>query len=211
METRPQAKNPQAKNPQAKKKPQVKETPQERTDTPEAAPPRRATAPEHVQTVAMSDSPAAEEGPAGSTTDRLRIYVDADVLFAGASSPSSYSASQVLLTLSEITLIEGITSELAVEECRRNLEAKLPKATEAFGRLVRQALATREPPSREELRPHMGRADWKDLPHLVSARQAGCRYLTTYNVDDYRPGHPEVQVIRPGALVRRVRERLSTL
>jgi hypothetical protein len=43
------------------------------------------------------------------------------------------------------------------------------------------------------------------------ALQEGCRYLTTYNVEDYEPGHSEVQVVRPGRLVRRAREELSSL
>ena len=160
----------------------------------------------------MSDDPTSKKGKQESPGhDQLRIYVDADVLFAGASSPSDFSASQVLLTLSEITLVKGITSSLAVDECQRNLEAKLPEATGDFNRLVRRALSVWEAPPREELLPYVGRADWKDLPHLVSAFRADCRYLTTYNIEDYKPGHSDVEVVRPGALVRRVREKLSTL
>ena len=37
-----------------------------------------------------------------------RVFVDADVLFAGSASPSEHSASLVVLRLAEITLIEGI-------------------------------------------------------------------------------------------------------
>jgi len=141
----------------------------------------------------------------------LRVYFDADVLFAGATSPSDHSASQVLLTLSEITLIEGRTSELAVTECRRNLEAKLPSATGDFERLVGRAVSVVDAPVREVLLPHVDRADWTDLPPLVAAIEQDCPYLTTYNVGDYEPGHPEVEVLRPGELVRRVRGRLSSL
>jgi len=146
------------------------------------------------------------EGPSS-----LRVYFDADVLFAGATSPSEHSASQVLLTLSEITLVEGRSSELAVTECRRNLAAKLPSATGDFERLVGRALSVVDAPNRETLLPHVDRADWTDLPHLVSALEQDCSYLTTYNVGDYEPGHPEVDVLRPGALVRRAREQLSSL
>ena len=141
----------------------------------------------------------------------LRVYFDADVLFAGAASPSDHSASQVLLTLSEITLIEGITSEFAVDECRRNLEAKLRSATSDFERLVGRALSIVDAPNRQRLLPHTDRADWKDLPHLVAALEHDCAYLTTFNVEDYEPGHPELKVLRPGALVQRVREQLSSL
>jgi hypothetical protein len=139
----------------------------------------------------------------------LWVYFDADVLFAGATSPSEHSASQVLLTLSEITLVEGRISELAVTECRRNLAAKLPSATGDFERLVGRALSVVDAPNRETLLPHVDRADWADLPHLVSALEQDCSYLATYNVGGYEPGHPQVDVLRPGALVRRVREQLS--
>jgi hypothetical protein len=117
----------------------------------------------------------------------------------------------VLLTLSEITLVEGITSEIAVEECRRNLRAKLPGALDDFEHLVGRAPTVRESPGQESLILHEGRADWKDLPNLVSALEANCQYQTTNNVEDYEPGHPDVQALRPGTLVRRVRERLSSL
>ena len=92
-----------------------------------------------------------------------------------------------------------------------DLFQKLPGATDTFKRLVRWSLSVEEPPSRKALLPYTDLADWKDLPHLVSAFQGDCRYLTTYNLDDYRPGPPDLEVVRPGALVRRVREQLSTL
>ena len=158
----------------------------------------------------MNSGPTSSSEPDGGR-DQLRVYFDADVLFAGAASPSDYSASQVLLTLSEITLIEGITTEPAVEEGRRNLEAKLPDATANFQRLTRRALTIREAPSRDALLSYVGRAEWKDLPHLVGALRAECQYLATYNVGDYKPGVSEVVAIQPGSLVRRVRDHLSAL
>jgi hypothetical protein len=150
----------------------------------------------------MSDDPALGDDDPDPGGRRLRVYIDADVLFAGASSTADHSASQVLLTLSEVTLLEGLTSELAVAECRRNLQAKMPAATGDFDRLVQRALSVREAPGREDLLPHVGRADWKDLPHLVSSLHAECRYLATYNVSDYQPGHADIEVVRPGVSVR---------
>ena len=38
---------------------------------------------------------------------KLRVFVDADVLFAGAASPNSESASLVVLRLAEMTLIDA--------------------------------------------------------------------------------------------------------
>ena len=104
-----------------------------------------------------------------------------------------------------------VVSKFAVDECRRNLAAKLPSATGDFERLVGRALSIVDTPARQGLLPHTDRADWKDLPHLVAALEQDCAYLTTYNVDDYEPGHPEIEVFRPGGLVRRVRRRLSSL
>ena len=52
---------------------------------------------------------------------KLRIFLDADVIFAGSASPSRYSASNVVLLMSEITLLDAIASEQVVIEVERNL------------------------------------------------------------------------------------------
>ena len=142
---------------------------------------------------------------------RLRVYVDADVLLASAASPAEHSAGQVVLTLAEITLIDAITSELAVEESERNLRRKLPDALSTFRVLLQRAVRVVSSPSAQAVRAGAGQAHWKDLPHLVCAREHRCAYLITYNTTDYEPGHPAVQVVPPGALVRRVRDRLTAL
>jgi len=168
----------------------------------------------------MSEKPSSSSGDASGGPSReesdprgevLRVYVDADVLFAGAASPSEQSASQVVLALSEITLIDAVTAELCLEECRRNLEAKLPDAVEPFEQLVAQCVTVVPAPSLKSVQAHAGRADWKDLPHLVAALEASCRVLTTFNTSDYMPGHPNVDVLPPGALVQRIRRHLSAM
>ena len=73
-----------------------------------------------------------------------RLFVDADVLFAGAASPSEHSASLVVLQLAEITLIEALTSQQVITEAERNLAAKLPQALPAF-RLVSESLFASRP------------------------------------------------------------------
>jgi hypothetical protein len=146
-----------------------------------------------------------------NASSRLRVYVDADVLIASAASPSEHSAGQVVLSLSEVTLIDAITSELAIEECRRNLSAKMPDAVPTFELLVTRSIDVVPAPSKSSVRRHTGRAEWKDLPHLVAALEHDCTHLVSYNTRDYEPGHPEVQVLTPGAFVRHIRERLSRL
>ena len=140
-----------------------------------------------------------------------RVFVDADVLFAGAASPSQYGASLLILRLGELTLIDAVTSEQVVTEAERNLAAKMPHALPLFRLLVERALTVVPNPSADDLAPHMGRADAKDLPILVAAVQARCPWLVTFNVRHYQPGHPQVRVVRPGTFIRHVREALASL
>ncbi len=60
------------------------------------------------------------------------LCIDADVIFAGAASPSEHSASLVILRLAEITLIEARTSQQAIIEAERNLKQKLPQTLPAL-------------------------------------------------------------------------------
>ena len=142
---------------------------------------------------------------------RPRVLIDADALFAGAASPREHSASIVLLRMAEITLIDALTSQQVITEAERNLRAKLPRALPAFHMLVQRCLRVTPDPSPEEVAEHEGRAHAKDLPILVCAMREGCPWLVTFNVSDYKPGHPEVTVLRPGDFVQEVRYLLGRL
>jgi len=141
-------------------------------------------------------------------SNKLKVFVDADVLFAGAASPSEHSASLLVLRLSEITLIDAITSEQAITEATRNLQKKLPQALPVFQHLVARSLTVTPSPAREDLRDFTDLADPKDLPILVAAIREECDWLVTFNTRHYRPGHPGVTVLRPGDFILRVREQL---
>ena len=140
-----------------------------------------------------------------------RVFVDADVLFAGAAAPTEHGASLTALRMAEITLIEAISSQQAVVEAERNLQAKLPAALPAFRLIVSRCLRVTADPVPADLTSHVGRADPADLPLLVAALREGCPWLVTFNVRHYRPGHPEVTVLRPGDLILRVRDLLAGL
>jgi hypothetical protein len=142
---------------------------------------------------------------------RPRIFIDADVLFAGAAGPTEYGASLVVLRMAEITLLEAIVSRQVIVEAERNLRAKLPRALPTFNLLVDRCLDIVEDPTRDDLREYEGLADVKDLPILVAAIRHDCPWLVTYNTRHFQPGHPEVTVLEPGAFVRRIRERLAFL
>ncbi len=139
------------------------------------------------------------------------VFVDADVLFAGAASPSEHGASLLILRLGELTLIRTVTSEQVITEAERNLAAKIPGALPMFRLLVQRALIIVPNPTPEEVAAHAGLADPKDLPILVAALQAQCPWLVTFNVRHYRPGHPDVRVVRPGEFIRQIREVLAHL
>lgn len=144
-------------------------------------------------------------------TNKPTLFVDADVLFAGSASPVEHSASLMILTLSEVTLIRALVSEQVITEVERNLEAKIPKALPVFRHLVSRCLTVVPDPELEELAVYQGLADPKDLPILVSAVREKCAWLVTFNIRDYQPGHPDVVVLRPGDFISRIREQLTML
>jgi predicted nucleic acid-binding protein len=142
---------------------------------------------------------------------RPRVLVDADVLIAGSFAPQEQSASQVVLRMSEITLIEVVASQQAIAEAQRNLEVKMPYALATFRILAQRCVRTVPDPAPEELAPHHGLAQANDLPLLVAALREGCPWLVTFNVRDYQPGHPDVRVLRPGEFVLQVRDLLTRM
>ncbi len=140
-----------------------------------------------------------------------KILVDADVLFAGAASPSEHSASLVLLRMAEITLIQAFAPHQVIVEADRNLRKKMPQALSRFQFLVQRCFTAIDSPKFEDLAPYTGLADVKDLPILVAAIQSNVPYLVTFNIRHYQPGHPDVIVLRPGEYLSRVREKLTYL
>ena len=143
--------------------------------------------------------------------NRLLVFIDADVLFAGAASPSEHGASLLILRLAEITLIEAVTSQQVIAEAERCLVEKLPQALPAFRLLVARCLRVVPNPSPPDLTPHAGRAHTQDLPILAAALREGCPWLVTLNVRHFQPGHPDLTVLHPGELVLRIRDQLARL
>jgi len=107
----------------------------------------------------------------------VRIFIDANVLFAAAISPEGRSAALFLLAEQERCTL--LTSAHAVTEARRNLEGRYPDALERFEELLR--VVTIVP---EATRP---RVDWarrqglpeEDAPILAAAADAGAGLLVT--------------------------------
>lgn len=154
----------------------------------------------------MATRPAATSRPL-----KPRVFIDADVLFAGAASSSEHGASLTILRMAEITLLDALASEQVIIEAERNLAAKLPATLPAFRLLVDRCLTIVAIPTAAEVAQFDGLADRADLPILVAAVQHDCPWLVSFNVRHYRPGHPDVTVLQPGEFVQRVRYLLSAL
>lgn len=144
-------------------------------------------------------------------TIKPRVFIDADVLFAGAAAPSEYGASLVVLRMAEITLVEALASRQVITEAERNLTGKFPKALSTFKLLIERCLEIIEEPTPDDVSKYEGLADAKDLPILVAAIKHQCPWLVTYNIRHFQPGHPDVTVLEPGAFIQRVREILTYL
>jgi predicted nucleic acid-binding protein len=143
--------------------------------------------------------------------NKPRVFVDADVLIAGAAAANEHSASLVVLGMAEITLIEAIASQQVVIEAERNLEEKLAHALPSFRLIVSRCLRIVPDPPVADLATHTGLADPKDLPVLLAAVREKCTWLVTFNVRHFQPGHEDVVVLRPGEFVLRVRDLLAHL
>ena len=124
----------------------------------------------------------------------LRIFLDANVLFS-ASNQSSPIAELVYLILERHELV---TSDLALEEARRNIQAKRPHGMDTFIQLSKKVtiVSTRI----IELPVPMVE---KDAPILTSAIQSKCNYLATGDKKHF--GHLYNQVIEGLEVVSIVR------
>lgn len=142
---------------------------------------------------------------------KLTVFLDADVIFAGAAAPSEHGASHVVLRMGEITLIECITSQQAVIEVERNLADKLPAKLPEFRLLVSRCLRVVPDLEPADLLRYANQADPKDLPILVAAVRERCPYLLTFNVRHYFPPASTITVQQPGEFLLTVRSLLSQL
>lgn len=150
---------------------------------------------------------APEAGP--GTPSLLRIFCDADVLIAGAASTTG--ASHILLQLSDLTLVDCLTSAQAVEEAERNILAKMPTALPAFRLILKAALEVVPSPPPAVLRACVGRAHAKDVAILAAAISAGANFLATFNTRRFRPRKEPPVILPPRRVMLKIRASLSTL
>ena len=142
---------------------------------------------------------------------RPKVFIDADVLFAGSAAPSEHGASLTVLRMAEITLVEAYVSQQVLDEAERNLQAKLPQSLPAFRMIVARCLKKVPNPEAGEVKRYAGLAERADLPILVAALQAGCPWLVRFNTRYYQPRHTDLTVLPPGDFLLRVRDLLARM
>ena len=77
-----------------------------------------------------------------------KVFFDSDALIAG--SASRQGAAFILLQLAELGLIQGFASKKVIDECRKNLQIKLPASLPNFKQIISHSLTIVENPSQPE-------------------------------------------------------------
>jgi predicted nucleic acid-binding protein len=139
-----------------------------------------------------------------------QVFFDSDTVIAG--SASTQGASIILMQLSELGLIQGFTSQKVIDECRKNLQIKLPDALPQFEKIIPHALRVVKNPLQEQTVEYTQMADKKDLSILTAAIRINAQFLITFNTKDFYPD-PAVglSVMEPGELLKRIRFKLGQL
>ena len=113
----------------------------------------------------------------------LRVFLDANVLFAAAYSPDGLSA--LLIDLGAAGRLTLLTSPLAIVEAERNLEAKRPAALPALRKSLTAVRVIREPAPADVERLTPPELSAKDRPLLAAAIVAHATHFVTGDVADF--------------------------
>jgi len=107
----------------------------------------------------------------------MRVFLDANVLFAAAISPEGRSAALFLLADHRVCTL--LTSAHAVTEARRNLEGRYPDALMRFEHLTHSVMTVPEAPSPRVAWARQQRLPEDDAPILAAAPEARADVLVT--------------------------------
>ena len=137
----------------------------------------------------------------------LRVFLDANVYFAGSASPTGGSALVLQLILKG--RIEVTASRLVLREAERNLRRKRPpKDLKTFHQSLKHAkLRVIRTPPETTWKPYEGIIHPKDVPILAAAVASKAAYLVTLDrrhfltktVSDKVPG---LVILTPGDFLR---------
>ena len=115
-----------------------------------------------------------------------RVFVDANVLIAGADSTSG--ASYAILRLAEVGLFQPVVSRQVLDEAERNLRKKLPRALPNFAaQMARLRLQIVSDPTPDEVIPWIAIIHPSDAPLLCAAVKASVDRFLTLNTRHFTP------------------------
>ncbi len=134
----------------------------------------------------------------------MKLFLDANVLFTAAHNRSGKAA--FVIELAGEGYWQVVTSILAIEEARRNLEIKFPAALDTFEGLM-DAVGV-APAVFDETCPL--ELPEKDVPIFLSAAGAGCTHLLTGDLKHFGR-FMNVPKHRSGVLIQTVADFLSQL
>ena len=136
-----------------------------------------------------------------------RVFVDANVLIAGADSQSG--ASNAVLKMAEVGLFQLVVSTQVLDEAERNLRKKLPRALPNFAaQMARLRLEILPDPTPEQVKPWMEIIETQDAPILCAAVASGVDRLITLNTKDFTPAVAEqsgLTIMTPAQRVKEIR------
>ncbi|MFN3982951.1 MAG: putative toxin-antitoxin system toxin component, PIN family [Caldilinea sp.] len=137
-----------------------------------------------------------------------RLFVDANVLVAGADSRSG--ASNAILQLAEIGLLQLVVSRQVLDEAERNVRKKLPRALANFAAVLAQLPLEIVPdPDDEACFQWAAIIELKDTPILAAAVLAGVDRLITLNTRDFTPAVAQAAglvIQTPGDFIQTIRQ-----
>ena len=107
----------------------------------------------------------------------MRVFMDANVLFAASISPEGRSAA--LFALAQRGACTLLTSAHAAAEARRNLEGRYPEALVRFEEITQPLTIVREAPSRRVSWASLQGLPDEDAPILAAAAAAAADILVT--------------------------------
>ncbi len=115
----------------------------------------------------------------------LRVFVDANVLIAGADSRTG--ASHAVLLMAEIGLYQAVVCKQVLDEAERNLRKKLPRALPNFAaQMARLRLEILPDPSPKDVKPYETIIEASDAVILCAAVFASTDRLITLNTRDFK-------------------------
>jgi predicted nucleic acid-binding protein len=136
-----------------------------------------------------------------------RIFVDANVLIAGANSQSG--ASNAVLKMAEVGLFQLVVCTQVLDEAERNLRRKLPRALPNFAaQLARLRLEILPDPAVEQVKPWLTIIEAQDAPILCAAVGSNVDRFITLNTKDFTPDvarHSGLTIQTPAEFVEEVR------